>query len=102
MSKKPLTQQSTPQLQSYIRETAKDTSNIFFTAHVRKRMRERKITDACVLETLRKGSIKRQPEPNISKGSLECKMEHFCSGQSVGVVVAVSDDDPTLILVTAI
>gem|GEM_PF-6993704 len=28
-------------------------------------------------------------------------MEHFSAGHNVAVIVAISDDDPTLILVTA-
>lgn len=55
---------------------------------------------ACVLETLRAGRIKRPPEPNAMKGSVECKMVYFSAGHRVAVIVAVSDD-PGLIVVTA-
>lgn len=102
MSKqKPITQQSVAQIQAHIRETANNTVNIMFTEHVRKRMKERKISDACILATLREGSIKRPPEPNLMYGTLECKMEHYCTGRQIGVIVALSDEDPTLVLVTA-
>ena len=30
-----------------------------------------------------------------------CRMEHFLTGRDVGVVVAVSDDEPDLIVITA-
>ena len=102
MSKqKKITQQSVSQIQAHIRATASNSINIFFTDHVRKRMRMRKISDACILATLRQGTIKRTPEPNTMHGTLECRMEHYCTGNDIAVVVAISDDDPTLVLVTA-
>jgi hypothetical protein len=92
---------STPQLQAHIRSTAQNSINVLFTEHVKQRMRQRKITMPCVLETLRKGQIKRQPEPNTSYGTLECRMEFYSAGHNIGVVVAVSDEDPSLVVVTA-
>lgn len=35
------------------------------------------------------------------KGTLECRMEYFSAGRDVAVIVALSDDDPSLVLVTA-
>lgn len=95
------TKLSQQQLEALIRAESIDSSKVVFTQHMQKRMRERKITHECVLLTLRKGRIKKQPEENLGKGSLECRMEHFCTGRNVSVVVAVSDDYPDLILVTA-
>jgi len=95
------TQLSKQQLQAVIRADSLDSSNLFFTTHVRKQMRTRHITDACVLSVLRHGQIKRTPEPNAMHGTLECRMEYFSAGHNVVVIVAVSDDDPGLILVTA-
>lgn len=92
---------SQQQLEQLIRTESENTTNVVFTDHIRQQMRKRKITDACVLATLRKGSIRRTPEPNLMYGTLECRMEYFCTGQTVGVIVAVSDTDPDLILVTA-
>lgn len=43
----------------------------------------------------------RLPEPNASKGSIECRMERFVVGALRCVVVALSDSDPNLIVVTA-
>lgn len=100
-SQTPRTHFSRQQLEAYIREKSADTANLFFTAHIQAQMRARRIVMATVLETLRRGRIKRKPEPNTMRGSLECRMEHFCAGHNIGVVVAVSDDDPNLILVTA-
>jgi hypothetical protein len=47
------------------------------------------------------GEIKRTPEPNTMLGNVECRMEHYCTGDNAAVVVAVSDDEPELVLVTA-
>lgn len=95
------TKWSIPQLEKHIRSVAKDTHRIVFTEHALKRMRQRKITNDVVLSTLRAGRIKRQPEPNVMKGSLECRMDHFVAGQDIGIIVAISDDDPNLVIVTA-
>lgn len=88
------------QLGALIHEQSKDTSKLFFTEHVEEQMRSRRITKACVLDTWRTGRIKRTPEPNAMKGSVECKMENFSAGYRVAVIVAVRDD-PGLIIVTA-
>lgn len=96
----PRTKLPQQQLEALVREEAKDTTKLFFTKHVDEQMRARKITKACVLETLRCGRIKRTPEPNMMKGSVECRMEHFNAGHGLAVIVAVSDD-PVLFIVTA-
>lgn len=95
------TQLSRQQLETLIRTESLDSSNLFFTRHVQSQMRARNITNACVLSTLQNGRIKKTPEPNLMKGSIECRMEHFCTGHHVAVIVAVSDDFPDLMLVTA-
>ena len=93
---------STPQLQKHIRQVAKDSSLIFLTAHARKQMRRRKVLHGEVIETLRRGLIHLRPEPNLAKGSLEVRMEHYISGRTCKVVVALVDEDPNLIVVTVI
>ena len=92
---------SQQQLEALIRAESKDSSKISFTLHVQKQMASRRITHACVLSTLQNGRIRRKPEPNTMRGSIECRMEHFCTGHNIAVVVAISDDDPDLVLVTA-
>ncbi|MFZ6769916.1 DUF4258 domain-containing protein [Undibacterium sp. Di26W] len=88
-------------LQAIIRTRAIDSKKLIFTKHVSARMKERGITLTCIIEILTKGSIHRGPEPNLIKGSIECRMEYYCVGHNIGVVVALSDDDPNLIVVTA-
>ena len=95
------TRLSQQQLEALIRAESLDSSKVSFTLHAQKQMAARKITHACVLSTLRNGRIRRRPEPNPARGSLECRMEYFCIGRNVAAIVAVSDDDPDLVLVTA-
>ena len=80
---------------------SQNSINVAITDHVKKRMRQRKITLPCVFATLRSGRIRRTPEPNTAYGTLECRMEFYSAGHNIGVVVAVSDEDPTLVVVTA-
>jgi len=98
---KKLTSQSTPQIEAHIQSAAQNSINVQISQHVKQRMRERKITLPCVFEVLRKGRIRRTPEPNTDYGTLECRMELYSAGHNIGVVVAVNDDDPTMIVVTA-
>ena len=69
-------------------------------SHARQRMRLRKVSLNEVLEVLRKGAIRRMPEPNLTKGSLECRMEFYVAGRDCAVIVALSDEQPDLLVVT--
>jgi len=44
--------------------------------------------------------IHRTPEPNMAKGSLECRMEMYVAGRDCAVVVALADENPNLLVVT--
>lgn len=83
-----------------IREIAQSSRNVFITIHAKIRMAERKISRKMVFECLLHGRIERQPEPNTMKGSLECLMEHHAAGETIGVVVAIPEDNPGIIVVT--
>lgn len=83
-----------------IREIAMDSRNVIITTHAKVRMVERKISRQMVFECLRHGRIDRQPEPNVMKGSLECLMEHHVSGETIGVLIAIPEDNPGIIVVT--
>ena len=93
---------SIPQLQRLIRERSRDTSMVFLTVHCRVRMRQRHITWALLLDVLARGQIRRAPEPDSRHGSLVCRMEHFVAGRDLAAVVALSDDDPGVLVVTVI
>jgi hypothetical protein len=36
----------------------------------------------------------------MAKGTLECRMERYVAGRECGVVVALDDDNPHLLVVT--
>jgi hypothetical protein len=91
---------SRAQLQRKIRHIARDTSNVVVTVHARQQMRLRKVLAESMYECLRLGTLNREPEPNLMKGSLECRMEHYCAGRNLGVLVALCDEDPSLIVIT--
>jgi hypothetical protein len=93
--------QSASQLEAHIKRVSKDTASVVFTVHSQVRMKERAISINVVFDVLRFGRIIRSPEPNSSKGSIECRMERFVVGALRCVVVALSDSDPNLIVVTA-
>lgn len=93
---------SKPQFERLIRTIARDGSRVFMTSHALMRMRQRHVTRDLVLEVLRMGRLTRIPEPNLRHGSLECRMERFCAGRQLAVVVAISDDDPEILVITVI
>lgn len=65
-------------------------------------MRQRAVVWTEVIEVLRMGSLPRRPEPNPVKGSLERRMQRYVAGRELAVVVALSDDDPDVVVVTVI
>lgn len=91
---------SVAQLQKHIRIISADSARVFISAHAKAKMRARRISINEVYECLRNGVIRRTPEPNPSKGSLECRMERYVAGCECAVVVALDDDDPDVLVVT--
>ena len=89
-------------MQRLIRERSRDTSMVFLTVHCRVRMRHRHITWALLLDVLARGHIRHTPEPDTRHGSLVCRMEHFVAGRDLAAAVALSDDDPGVLVVTVI
>lgn len=92
---------SKSQWQRHIR-TATTLDRVIFTDHALLRMRQRQVSRAAAVEILRKGVIRREPEPNIRRGTLECRMEYYVAGRNLALVVAVDADDPAVVVVTAI
>ena len=90
------------QLEKHVRLCAQSTSNIVFVQHARERMRQRKINDPMVLETLRKGLIQREPEPDMKADGVRCLIERYVAGVNVGVVVLVDYPAPQLTVITVI
>lgn len=90
------------QLQRLVRERSRNTAVVFLTAHCRVRMRQRHISWALLLDVLAQGRIHRLPEPDLRHGSLVCRMEHFVAGRNLAAAVALSDDEPGVLVVTVI
>lgn len=88
-------------LEAHIRSVAADSGRVYYTRHALARMKQRHLTREIVQSVLREGRLRWPAEPNPSKGSLECRMERHVAGSDIGVVVAVSDDDPGLVVITA-
>ena len=87
-------------LQKRIRLLARDSAAVLFTVHVQERMVLRQVSDIEVLECLRSGVIQRPPQVDRDTGDLKCRMESFGSSRNLAVVVALSDLDPDLLVVT--
>ena len=95
-----LEKKSQAQLARHIRFVAKSSAAVFFSDHANVQMRKRKVSSVEVLECLREGTIRRVPEPNIKMGNLECRMERYVAGRELAVIVALSDEDPDVLVVT--
>ncbi len=93
---------STAQLQKHIRSISTNTAMVLLTAHAKSRMRVRHVGIGDVFECLRLGVIKRTPEPNLSKGNLECCMQRYVAGRECAVVVALDDAYLELVVVTVL
>ncbi|MFZ4652284.1 MAG: DUF4258 domain-containing protein [Rubrivivax sp.] len=89
------------QLEKQIRESAKVSVNVFITVHARQQMAKRRILRAEVDDCIARGTIRRTPEPNPARGSLECRLDAYVAGRNLAVIVAISDEDPSLVVVTA-
>ena len=93
---------SKSQWQKHIRTLVTVPANVVFTNHALLRMRQRHISRLAVFEILKKGVIRREPEPNLRRGMLECRMDYYVAGRNLALVAAVDADNPTVIVVTAI
>lgn len=85
---------SVQQLQKHIRTAAAQTELIVILPHAKARMKTRKVTINEVFEVLQYGVINRTPEPNLAKGTLECRMERYIAGRECAAVVALDDTNP--------
>lgn len=92
---------SRAQLQAHIRAVAAESGRVLFTDHALVRMKQRHLTREVVVNVLRKGRLRWPVEHNRAKGNLECRMELFAVGRDIAVVAAVSDEDPDLVVITA-
>lgn len=93
---------SKSQWQKHIRTLTSVPANVVFTNHALLRMRQRHISRLAAFEILKKGVIRREPEPNLRRGTLECRMDYYVAGRNLALVAAVDTDNPGVIVVTAI
>ena len=93
---------SAAQLERLIRDRAALAIQVRFTRHAESRMRLRRVSRMEVIEVLRRGRMNRTPEPNLRFGTLECRMQRFQAGRELGVVAALSDADPSVVVVTVL
>lgn len=91
---------SNAQLQAHVRKVAQDSGKVYFADHARLRMLQRGVNDMEVIMCLREGVIQRPPDIDAKSGETRVRMEHFGSSRNLGVVVALHDQDPDLLVVT--
>jgi len=77
------------QWETLIRHLACDSGNVVFTRHALVRMKQRYILSLHVLEVLRHGVIRLEPEPDLKTGHTLCRMERVVEGRKLGVVLAL-------------
>lgn len=78
-----MTRPSKPQIQQHIRRAALDSINVTITQHASVRMREREITNAMLFDVLRRGTLSREPEPDLRHSGLTCLMEQYIAGVNI-------------------
>lgn len=88
------------QIAKHIRNVAKNTGSVIITKHASVRMKQRRVSSQEIYECLRNGVMRRVPEPNEKTKSLECLMERYVAGRELGIIVAICDEDPDVVVVT--
>ena len=83
-----------------VRELARDTANIFWSDHAQERMNERDIIMREALGTIRAGRVDGKIVPD-GESRWKMTLRRRFAGRTVKVVVAVSDHDDNLVVVTA-
>ncbi len=85
-----------------IRETAAETSRVFFVDHAKKRMRERKITPTHIYGCLRRGTVREPAFVNI-RGHWQCTLTRKYAGDEITAIVALerNDDGNWIAVITA-
>ena len=88
------------QLQQHIRTKSINSANVIIVTHASAQMKVRFVSRLEVLECLRKGVIDRTPEPDLERGTLRCRMEHYIAGRNCMAIAALCDEAADLIVVT--
>lgn len=69
--------------QRLIKSLARDSANVYFTEHAKKRMKQRHITNAQVLKCLSKGRITEGPYRDINSGNWRTRLEYHYAGNDI-------------------
>ena len=93
---------SKSQWQRFIRQAAADPVRVVYTDHALMRMKTRQVSRSAALDILKKGTVRREPEPNLRFGTTECRVEYYVAGRNLALVAAVKIDNPAIVIVTAI
>lgn len=73
-----------------IHEISRNAKQLIFTDHALDQMRKREISLSMALDTLRNGQIIRTPKFEDITGDTKCRMERYCGGKCLRIVVAVT------------
>lgn len=98
----PLWARDPARAREHLRTVAQDSARVFFTAHARQRMRERRISTSQVLRCLRHGNVIEGPAPN-PRGNWEVLVEVLSAGDVIRVAAAL-DQEPSghfIVVITA-
>lgn len=93
---------SVAELTRHIKKTSKNTDRIIVTKHAAARMKERRVLVQEVFHCMQNGRMLQPAEDDLKTGSLVCRMECYGASRNLVVCVALSDEDPSLIVVTVI
>lgn len=84
---------STERLIDRIKQSAHDSTKVYFMPHAQDRMKERGILDSEVFRVLRNGDVRGEIENARETGGKKVKMVHLTRGnREVGVVVVILSD----------
>ncbi|MDD9984392.1 MAG: DUF4258 domain-containing protein [Gammaproteobacteria bacterium] len=85
--------------QGRVRELARNTANIFWSEHAQQRMNERDIIMREALGTIRRGRVDGKIVPD-GENRWKMTLRRRFAGRTVKVVIAVSDHDDNLDVIT--
>ncbi|WP_125469677.1 DUF4258 domain-containing protein [Caballeronia telluris] len=89
--------------EKHIRKLSTSDECIFWSKHAKQQMRSRSITIPSAMDVIRKGVIHLEPEVDMKKGNIVCRMERFVSGRSLAICVALECEGASeCLVVTAI
>ncbi|MCL4526575.1 MAG: DUF4258 domain-containing protein [Gammaproteobacteria bacterium] len=82
-----------------LRDLAKNSSKVFFSAHAEQQMHDRNITRTQVMECIRIGTVFEEWHQDIH-GGWRCTLQHIHAGDDVHVVSALDSDCKFVVIIT--